>query len=215
MGRLDFRLYLITDRKVAEAAGRTLPAVLDAALARAAARSVRVGVQLREKDLDGGPLFALAREARAVTRAHGARLLVNDRLDIALAAEADGVHLPADGLPPDAARRLLAAAGLIGVSAHAALEVRAAGSRGADFAVLAPVYDPTSKAAYRPALGVAELREAAGGVPVLALGGMTPERVAEVCAAGAYGVACIGAVMGAKEPGAVVDRFLDALEAAA
>ncbi|HWP35750.1 MAG TPA: thiamine phosphate synthase, partial [Thermodesulfobacteriota bacterium] len=115
MSRLDFRLYLVTDRRAAEAAGRPLPALLDAALAPASRRGVRVAVQLREKDLDGRPLFCLAKELRAVTRAHGARLLVNDRLDVALAAEADGVHLPADGLPPAAARRLLAAVGLIGV----------------------------------------------------------------------------------------------------
>ncbi|HEY8370937.1 MAG TPA: thiamine phosphate synthase [Thermodesulfobacteriota bacterium] len=215
MARLDFRLYLVTDRKAAEAAGRTLPAVLAAALARAAARGARVGVQLREKDLDGGPLFALAREVRAVTRDHGARLLVNDRLDVAIAAEADGVHLPARGLPPDAARKLLAATGLVGVSTHSAAEAAAARDRGADFVVLGPVYEPTSKRAAGPPLGVAALAGAVGeaGLPVLALGGLTPERVAEVVQAGAHGVACIGAVMAASDPAAAVDRFLDALEA--
>lgn len=217
MVRLDFRLYLVTDRKAAEAAGRTLAAVLDAALARASRRGARVGVQLREKDMDGGPLLALAREARSATRAHGARLLVNDRLDVALAAEADGVHLPADGLPPSAARTLLAATGLIGLSTHSAAEVAAARERGADFAVLAPVWDPASKPAYRPPLGEAGLAEAAraADLPVLALGGVTPDRVARAIRAGAYGVACIGAVMGARDPGDAVDRLLDALEAAA
>lgn len=215
MARLDFRLYLVTDRKAAEAAGRTLPAVLGAALTRAAARGARVGVQLREKDLDGGPLFALAREVRALTREHGARLLVNDRLDVALAAEADGVHLPARGLPADAARKLLAATGLIGASTHSAAEAAAARVRGADFVVLGPVYAPASKRAAGRPIGVAALAGATGeaGLPVLALGGLTPERVAEVMRAGAHGVACIGAVMGARDPGAVVDRFLDALEA--
>ncbi len=217
MVRVDFRLYLVTDRKAAEAAGRTLPAVLDAALARAAARGVKVGVQLREKDLDGGPLLALAREARAVTRAHGARLLVNDRLDVALAAEADGVHLPSDGLPPDAARTLLAAMGLIGVSTHSPTEVVAARARGADFVLLGPIYDTPSKRPYGPPLGIETLAEAAAGasVPVLAIGGITPERVAEVRRAGAHGVACIGAVMSAADPAAAMDRFLDTLEAAA
>lgn len=217
MARLDFRLYLVTDRKAADAAGRSLAAVLEAALAPAGRRAVRVAVQLREKDLDGGPLFALAREAREVTRAHGARLLVNDRLDVALAAEADGVHLPADGLPPDAARTLLASTGLIGLSTHATADVAAARARGADFVVLAPVWDPASKPAYRPPLGVSALADAAraANVPLFALGGVTPERVAEAVRAGAHGVACIGAVMAAKDPAAAVERFLDALEAAA
>ncbi len=215
MARLDFRLYLVTDRKAAEAAGRTLQAVLGAALARAAARGARVGVQLREKDLDGGPLFALAREVRALTREHGARLLVNDRLDVALAVEADGVHLPARGLPPGAARTLLAATGLIGVSTHSAAEAAAARGRGADFVVLGPVYDPASKPSAGPPLGVAALGGAAGeaSLPVLALGGLTPARVPDVVRAGAHGVACIGAVMSARDPGAAVDRFLDALDA--
>ncbi len=216
MSRIDFRLYLVTDRRAAEAAGRPLPALLAAALAAAARRRVRVAVQLREKDLDGGPLFALARELRDLTRAHGARLLVNDRLDVALAAEADGVHLPAAGLPAAAARRLLAAVGLIGVSTHSAAEVAAAKMGGADFAVLGPVYATGSKARYGPPLGLTPLASAAAaaGLPVFAIGGITPERVAEVRAAGAHGVACIAAVMSAADPAGAVDAFLDALDAA-
>ncbi len=214
MSRVDFGLYLVTDRRAAEAAGRSLPALLDAALSRAERRAARVAVQLREKDLQGGALFALARELRAVTRDHGARLLVSDRLDIALAAEADGVHLPANGLPPDAARRLLAAVGLIGVSTHSAAEVAAARVKGADFVLLGPIYDTPSKRRYGAPLGLTPLASAAAaaGLPVFAIGGITPERVAEVRAAGAHGVACIGAVMSAADPAAAVDTFLDALE---
>jgi thiamine-phosphate pyrophosphorylase len=213
--RIDFRLCLVTDRRAASAAGRPLPALLDAALARAGRRGTRVAVQLREKDLEGGPLLALARELREVTRAHGARLLVNDRLDVALAAEADGVHLPADGLPPDAARKLLAVMGLIGVSAHSPAEVGAARLRGADFALIGPVYDTASKRPYGPPLGLAPLASAAAaGLPVLAIGGITSGRVAEVRRAGAHGIAVSGAVMAARDPAAAVDALLDALEAA-
>ncbi len=214
MSRVDFGLYLVTDRRAAETAGRSLPALLDAALTRAERRGARVAVQLREKDLQGGALFALARELRALTRDRGARLLVNDRLDVALAAEADGVHLPANGLPPDAARRLLAAVGLIGVSTHSAAEVAAAKVNGADFVLLGPIYDTPSKRDYGAPLGLTPLASAAAaaGLPVLAIGGITPERVAEVRAAGAHGVACLGAVMSAADPAAVVDTFLDALE---
>ncbi len=214
MSRVDFRLYVVTDRRAAEAAGRSLPALLDAALSRAEKRAARVAVQLREKDLQGGALFALARELRAVTRDHGARLLVNDRLDVALAAEADGVHLPANGLPADAARRLLAAVGLIGVSTHSAAEVAAAKVKGADFVLLGPIYDTLSKRRYGAPLGLTPLASAAAaaGLPVFAIGGITPERVAEVRAAGAHGVACVGAVMSAADPAAAVDAILDALE---
>ncbi len=214
MSRVDFRLYVVTDRRAAEAAGRSLPALLDAALSRAERRAARVAVQLREKDLQGGALFALARELRAVTRDHGARLLVNDRLDVALAAEADGVHLPANGLPADAARRLLAAVGLIGVSTHSAAEVAAAKVKGADFVLLGPIYDTLSKRRYGAPLGLTPLASAAAaaGLPVFAIGGITPERVAEVRAAGAHGVACVGAVMSAADPAAAVDAILDALE---
>lgn len=216
MSRIDFRLYLVTDRRATEAAGRRLPALLDAALARAARRAARVAVQLREKDLQGGALFALAREVRQVTRDYGARLLVNDRLDVALAAEADGVHLPAGGLPPDAARQLLAAVGLVGVSTHSAAEVAAAKVKGADFVLLGPIYDTPSKRRYGAPLGLTPLASAAAaaGLPVLAIGGVTPDRVAEVRAAGAHGVACVGAVMSAADPAAAVDAFLDALDAA-
>jgi thiamine-phosphate pyrophosphorylase len=213
--RIDFRLCVVTDRRAAETAGRPLTALLDTALARAAARGARVAVQLREKDLDGAALLALARELREVTRAHGARLLVNDRLDIALAAEADGVHLPADGIPPDAARRLLAVMGLIGVSTHAAHELPAARGQGADYAFLGPIYDTESKRAYGAPLGVGPLAHAAQtGLPVLAVGGVTAERVAEVRRAGAYGVAVIGAVMRAPDPAAAMDAILEALAAA-
>jgi thiamine-phosphate pyrophosphorylase len=214
VSRVDFRLYVVTDRRAAEAAGRSLPALLDVALSRAERRAARVAVQLREKDLQGGALFALARELRAVTRDHGARLLVNDRLDVALAAEADGVHLPANGLPADAARRLLAAVGLIGVSTHSAAEVAAAKVKGADFVLLGPIYDTLSKRRYGAPLGLTPLASAAAaaGLPVFAIGGITPERVAEVRAAGAHGVACVGAVMSAADPAAAVDAILDALE---
>lgn len=216
MPRVDFRLCVITDRRAAGAAGRPLPALLAAALAPAGRRGVRVAVQLREKDLDGGALLALAREVRAVTRDHGARLLVNDRLDVALAAEADGVHLPSDGIPPEAARRLLAVVGLVGLSTHSAAEVGTAHLRGADFALLGPIFDTPSKRRYGPPLGLEPLASAAAsaGMPVLAVGGIDPGRVREVRAAGAHGVAAIGAFMGAKDPGAVMEAFLDALEAA-
>jgi thiamine-phosphate pyrophosphorylase len=148
-------------------------------------------IQLREKDLDDLALFALARTARSALPA-GTALLVNGRLDVALAAGADGVHLPARGLPLVSLRELAARRGrhvLLGRSTHDLAELRAARDEGADYATFGPVFASPGKG---PATGIAALREAVGlGVPVLALGGIDGPRMAEVAAAGAWGVAGI------------------------
>lgn len=155
-----------------------------------------VAVQLREKDLDDRALLALARTARTLLPPPHL-LLVNGRVDVALAAGADGVHLPAAGLPLAPLRRLAAAHGrnlLLGRSTHRLEEVEAAREEGADYVTFGPVYPTPSKAAYGAPPGLGGLRRAAAvGVPVLALGGVTAERLAEVAAAGAHGAAAIRA----------------------
>src|SRR5207302_11348750 len=113
MPGVDFSLYLVTDRH--QARGRSLQDVVSAAL-RAGVRAI----QLREKDLPTRPLLALARELTDLARLYGARVLVNDRADVCLTAGSDGTHLPATGLRPAAARRVLGPGRLIGVSAHSA-----------------------------------------------------------------------------------------------
>lgn len=147
-------------------------------------------IQLREKDLSARAQFELARAARQRLRRFTAtRLLVNDRLDIALAAGAHGVHLPASGLRPLAARRLAPANFLIALSCHAADEIAA--SAGADFIVFGPVFATPSKPG-APPQGLAALADACKApLPVLALGGITGERIAACLAAGAAGVAAI------------------------
>jgi thiamine-phosphate pyrophosphorylase len=203
------RLYLITDRRAT--AGRSLADVVAAALAAVPVEARgAVAVQLREKDLEARALLALARELREVTSAAGAALYVNDRVDVALAAGADGVHLPAGGLAPaDVAR--IAPDLSIAVSTHARSEVEAAARAGARFAVFGPVWDTPSKRPYGPPLGVEALREATGvGLPLLALGGVTPDRVYECRAAGAAGAAVIRAVFAADDPGAALVRLLTA-----
>jgi thiamine-phosphate pyrophosphorylase len=147
MPAIDFSLYLITDRT--QTGGRPLAAVVRQALDG----GVRV-VQLREKDLDGSELFRLASELRGITREYGARLVVNDRPDIALAVEADGVHLGAGSLPVAVVRRILGPERLIGYSAHGVPEARQAEADGADFITFGPVYHTPSKAAYGAPLGL-------------------------------------------------------------
>ncbi len=183
---MQARLLAISDR-------RQLPGgELDGWLAALAAAGVGA-VALREKDLGGAALLALAVAAR---RRLGPEtlLLVNSRADVALAAGADGVHLPAAGLPIDALRRRFGRRLLIGRSTHSLDEVEAAAAAGADYVTFGPVYPTPSKARYGPPPGLAGLRRAAAvGLPVYALGGVTIERLpeVEVAAAGAHGAAGI------------------------
>ena len=177
--------YYITDR---EAAGG-VDAVL-AAVAAADADGVD-WIQIREKDLAGRELCALARRAMAACRR--AKILVNDRADIALASGAHGVHLPAQSLAPRDLKAIVPEGFLVGVSCHSLAEVMAAEREGADFAVFGPVFDTPSKRQYLPPLGLGRLREAARAVrmPVLALGGVNEANAEECVAAGAGGVAAI------------------------
>ncbi len=183
------RVLAISDR-------RTLAVDLDDWLRQAADDGVPA-FQLREKDLDDAALLQRARRARALL-GPAVTLVVNGRLDVALAAGADGVHLPAAGLPADLLRAAAARRGariLVGRSTHRLEEVAAAAAEGVDYVTFGPVWATPSKAPYGPPAGVEALaRAAAVGVPVLALGGVTAERVPEVAAAGAHGVAAIGAL---------------------
>lgn len=197
-------------------------AVLRGELLEALAAAVAAGVdrvQLRERALEGAALLELAdavcRTARdAAERAgRGVEVVVNRRLDVALAAGADGAHLGFDALPLAEARALLGPRALLGVSCHSAEEVSAA--EGADYAHLAPIFAPLSKAASRPALGLEALGRAAGGPPVLAQGGVEAANAAACLAAGAAGVAVTGAILMAADPGRAAARLRRALDAAA
>jgi len=148
-------------------------------------------LQLREKHLDDLDLWRLARSARAAFPPP-AVLLVNGRADVALAAGAEGVHLPAEGVPCSAVRARFGGGLLIGVSTHRLEEVERARREGADYVVFGPVYETPAKAAHGAPAGIRVLaRAAALGIPVYALGGVTLERFAEVAATGAAGVAGI------------------------
>ncbi|MGN6593329.1 MAG: thiamine phosphate synthase [Terriglobales bacterium] len=160
-----------------------------AALARAARAGVGL-LQVREKQLNTRELLAVCQALRGATVGTGARLLLNERWDIALEAGLEGVHLPAAAAAPARVRRQVPRGFVIGVSCHAPAEVAAA--EGADFAVLGPIFATPSKAAYGPPLGLEALREAARQqLPILALGGVTADNAAACLAAGAAGVAGI------------------------
>ena len=198
---IDFSLYLISDRH--QTAGRPLVEVVEAALCG----GVRA-VQLREKDLPAAELYDLAWELRALTARYDARLLINERIDVALAVEADGVHLGINSLPVTAARRI-APDLLIGYSSHAVGEAAAALAKGADFVTIGPVFPTPSKAAYGEPLGLQALAEACTRLrgPVFALGGVTQANLGQVVAAGCHRVALISGILAAPDPAAAAEAL--------
>lgn len=203
---VDFDLYLVTDRKAT--AGRDLLWVLGQALEG----GVRA-VQLREKDLGGRALLDLARKVKRLCDGYGAEFFVNDRMDVALAADAAGVHLAADSMPAATARALLGADRKIGVSTHSPAEVRAAARAGADFIVFGPVFATPSKARFGDPQGLAALKAVTedARLPVFAIGGVNERNLSEVRAAGTARAALVSAVSEAPDPKAAARSILAAL----
>lgn len=206
-GKVDFSLYLITDR-------RSLPAGHDLlATVRLALRGGVRAVQLREKDLTAVEIYPLARELRQLTREFSAKLFINDRIDLALAVDADGVHLGGHSLPVAVARQLLGATRLIGVSTHHPDEIARAAAAGADFVTFGPVYTTPSKLSYGPPLGLEALAAACvnAPLPVYALGGVTAAHLPALRAVGCTHVALIGAILHALDPAVAAQNLLLAL----
>jgi thiamine-phosphate pyrophosphorylase len=194
-------LLLVTDRQQARLA-----------LADVVGRALAAGcrwVSLREKDLAEDDQIALARTLAQLTRRHGARLSVHGDAALAKACGADGVHLPSSS-DPAASRALLGPDKLIGVSIHTVTEAEAIDPGTVDYAIAGPAFETASKPGYGPEIGRKGLAEiaAAARVPVLAIGGINAARVAEVLAAGPAGVAVMGGVMRAADPGAVMKALL-------
>jgi thiamine-phosphate pyrophosphorylase len=203
-------LYLVTDRRACE---RPLAEVIGAALSRI--DPARAAVQLREKDLGGRALCELGRSVLAACRARGVPLLVNDRIDVALALGADGVHLGGGALPAREARRLRGPSARLAVSCHSPHELRER-REGADFAVWGPVFATPSKARYGPPVGTAGLDEArALGLPLLALGGVDAANAGRLRDQGFAGVACIRAVLSAHDPAQAARSLLESFDAGA
>jgi thiamine-phosphate pyrophosphorylase len=201
------RLYLATDSE--------LTAERD--LCDLVARAITAGVtcvQLRDKVASGQQLYLSACRLHAVTQRLGVPLIINDRVDIMLAAGAEGVHVGATDLPL-ARVRALAAGRLVGYSVTAAADVEVARRDGADYVGIGPVFPTSTKPDASPALGLAGLRDlaAAAGLPCVAIGGITPANCAAVLTAGANGVCAISAILGHDDIGAAVQRFRAALDA--
>ena len=190
-----FDLYLVTDRT--QTGGRDLLWVLEQALAGGVN-----AVQLREKDLGGRDLFDLAERARRLCERYRASLLINDRVDIALAVDAAGVQLGKTSLPVQTARTLLGPEKLIGASIHSLEELTEAKERGADFALFGPVYFTPSKARFGAPQGLAALQNIVenSALPVYAIGGITAENTNAVRNLGVRGIALIAAIISAESP---------------
>ncbi|HEU5197862.1 MAG TPA: thiamine phosphate synthase [Methylomirabilota bacterium] len=202
----ELSLTLVTDRT--QTRGRDLVAVVGECLAAGLP-----AVQIREKDLSASELAALCRRLRPLTRDCGARLIVNDRLDVALAVGADGVQRTGTSLSVKDMRAVAGRRVQIGASVHSLEEAIGAQRESADWIVFGPVYDTASKRAYGPPQGLNRLTEVTQAVkiPVVAIGGITPERVAEVLAAGARGVGVISGILAAEAPAAETLRYIKEL----
>lgn len=184
------------------------------AVVRLALRAGAPAVQLREKTLPPRDLLPVARSIRADTHEAGALFFVNDRLDLALAVGADGVHLGAHDLPVARARRIAPPGFLIGFSADDPAVARAAVRAGADYVGCGTVYPTRTKATAGAAIGTKRLNDVARAVPapVVAIGGITTRRAPRVFAAGAAGCAVVSSVMASPDPGRAVRRFLEAAQ---
>ena len=205
--RSRLRLVVITDEHLAAPLG----------VVRVVERALQAGlpaIQLRAKDATARELTAMARSLLPAVHAAGALFFVNDRLDVALATGADGVHLGPDDLRVKDVRSTVPADFIVGYSTDDPDEAAKAEADGTDYLGSGPVYATTSKSDPGEVIGLSGLQRVvdAVSIPVVGIGGITPERAAAVAGAGASGCAVIGAVMGAPDPGQAVRRLLKPFE---
>lgn len=207
MPSANFRLLLVTDRT--QAGGRPLPTLI-----RQAVRAGLPAVQLRERDLTTRELLSLAQEIQSITRSYAVPLIVNDRVDLMMVLDLAGVHLRSDSLPLSSVRQLIGPHRLIGASTHSVEDVQRANLSGADYVVFGPIFETPSKRPFGSPLGLNLLSDVCrrSSIPVLAIGGITCERVRDVRQAGAHGVAVIGALLTRDDIGEAVREFKHALE---
>jgi thiamine-phosphate pyrophosphorylase len=203
---LSSRLLVVTDRH--QTNGRPLVPLL-----RQVVNAGAPAIQLRERDLSARELVTLAHEVQAVTASHRTQLLINDRIDVALALKGVGVHLRSNSLPVSVARQLLGVQRLMGVSVHSVEEAIQAESQGADYIVLGPIYATPSKQMFGPPLGIHTLEKACRlvRIPIIGIGGVTAARAQQMLCAGAFGVAVITAILGAADVESATRELLEAV----
>jgi len=201
-----FKLMLVTDRRrstrpITETVQMALSGGVDA-------------VQLRERDMSARELYDLAVKLRAITLEAGAALIVNQRLDVALAVGADGVHLGWRSLNPRDVRKLAGEKFLIGISCHDEPQIHAAGEAHADYALLGPVFRTPSKEGLVYPIELDSLKKlvSVAKIPVIAVGGITPENAAQVMETGVAGLAAISALIDPADPAAAARTFRAAEE---
>jgi len=196
---LDF--VLITNRKVCET---NLTDIIEQAVEGGVGT-----VQLREKDLSTSDLYSLAKEIREITKRKGANLIINDRVDIAIAVDADGVHLGWKSLEIGIVRRMIGLDKLIGFSAHSLREAERAENSGADYVTISPIFDTVNKDYFIKPLGVDEIAKIKEriNIPVIALGGINENNVNKVLKNGADGIAAISAILLSNSPKQTVTRI--------
>ncbi|MDX2493571.1 MAG: thiamine phosphate synthase [Desulfuromusa sp.] len=196
-------LYLITDRHQVPK-GRQLLEVIEELLQA----GIKM-VQLREKDLSVAELYPLAKQLRSLTHRYKSLLIINDRIDLAQALGADGVHLGTHSLPIKIARQILGLNSLIGVSTHSTQEVELAQKHGANFVTYGPVYFTPSKQVYGDPVGIESLQSICGNcnIPVYALGGIKANNTKATLQAGAHGVAMISALLADPSPTQAYHEF--------
>ena len=201
-------LYLITDRHQFQNNELLLETIEE--LLKAGVKMI----QLREKDLSAAALYPLAEGLRSLTHRYDSLLLINDRIDLALAINADGVHLGNHSLPIKVARKILGSKFLIGASTHSATQIELARQQGADFVTYGPIYFTPSKAAYGNPVGIESLQNVCtnASIPVYALGGIKEDNATETLAAGAHGIAMISALLSAPSPARAYQKISKHIE---
>lgn len=207
MNKVDFRLYVITDRKKTK--GRPLEDVIKDAIEGGA-----TAFQLREKDISSRELFRLSEKLRSLTEKNNCKLIINERGDIVHSVDADGLHLPQNGLPVGVARKIIGKERLLGVSTHSLKEAMHAEEEGADFLTFGPLFYTPSKARYGPPVGLKSLEEVSKKIkiPLFGLGGIKSEMIRDVLNAGAYGIALISAVISAEDVKAATRQLLQEIK---
>jgi thiamine-phosphate pyrophosphorylase len=206
---LDYSLYLVTAAELS--GGRSQRQIVAAAI-----RGGVTLVQYREKSASTRQMIEEARELCALCRAHRIPFIVNDRVDIALAVDADGVHVGQDDLPASLARQWIGPGKLLGVSVENVAQARLAVEGSADYVGASPIFTTPTKPDAPPPMGLQGLQEIARAcpIPVVAIGGLNAKNVANVSRAGAAGVAVVSAIIGAEDPERAARELKRVIEAA-